>query len=365
MQVELNVLDIPTSSLPFARRDGHGLVMAGARVAWGEAPHVGAGVRCPTFRSPEAIRCNVSLDQKPAGLLDTSPALESLPSFPGQQRAAFNRATSHKAHSRHLGADLRLLHANDLGPGRGVRQLVRVAERNLERPVEDRVPGRACPRFFNSIAFRTDHPSIVIVPFCDQTIDPSGSNPDSNFGGYGDSPGSSHTENGVVATVQYVQANFSAYANKTYVTGQSLGGIGTWALLVDHNQLNGPLSHTFTAGAPLSGGARCGEPSPAIRTSRSTRTRRLRPKPAPARFITTTRRQVTIRGTATRRVPTTACTPTTESPGSTGSSSRGTEARLQIACAPLRLEPAEWARVGSRHCGRREFLRRWTQEVTR
>ncbi len=108
--------------------------------------------------------------------------------------------------------------------------------------------------FYDSVAFRTDHPSIVIVPFCDQTIDPSGSNGDSNFGGYGDSPGSSHNENGVVAVVQYVEATFSAYPAKTYVTGQSLGGIGTWALLIDHSQLHGPLSHTFTAGVPLSGG---------------------------------------------------------------------------------------------------------------
>ncbi len=108
--------------------------------------------------------------------------------------------------------------------------------------------------FYNSVAYRTDHPSIVIVPFCDQTIDPSGSNGDSNFGGYGDSPGSSHNENGVVAVVQYVWATFSAYPGKTYVTGQSLGGIGTWALLIDHSQQHGPLSHTFTAGVPLSGG---------------------------------------------------------------------------------------------------------------
>jgi hypothetical protein len=108
--------------------------------------------------------------------------------------------------------------------------------------------------FFNSVAYRTDHPSIVIVPFCDQTIDPSGSNGDSNFGGYGDSPGSSHNENGVVAVVEYVQAHFSAYPAKTYVTGQSLGGIGSWALLLDHNRLHGSLSRTFAAGAPLSGG---------------------------------------------------------------------------------------------------------------
>jgi len=108
--------------------------------------------------------------------------------------------------------------------------------------------------FYNSVAYRTDHPSIVIVPFCDQTIDPSGSNGDSNFGGYGDSPGSSHNENGVVAVVQYVEATFSAYPGKTYITGQSLGGIGTWALLIDHSQLHGPLTHTFTAGVPLSGG---------------------------------------------------------------------------------------------------------------
>ena len=108
--------------------------------------------------------------------------------------------------------------------------------------------------FFNSTSYRRDHPSIVIVPFCDQTIDPSGSDGDSNFGGYGDSPGSSHNENGVVAVVRYVQASFSVYPAKTYVTGQSLGGIGSWALLLDHNRLHGALSRTFTAGAPLSGG---------------------------------------------------------------------------------------------------------------
>lgn len=104
---------------------------------------------------------------------------------------------------------------------------------------------------FNNTQFRTDHPCIVIVPFCDQTDGTSGSG--DNFGGYGDTPGSEANEQGVVAAVRYVWANFSCYQGKTYITGDSLGGIGTIAAMLDYNAVNGPVGKVFTAGFACSG----------------------------------------------------------------------------------------------------------------
>jgi hypothetical protein len=105
--------------------------------------------------------------------------------------------------------------------------------------------------FFNSIQYRTDHPSIVVVPFCDQTDGTGGTG--LNFGGYADTPGDNVNENAVARLVQYLWANLSCYQPKTFVTGQSLGGTGTIAQMLDYNRINGPIGKVWTAGLCLSG----------------------------------------------------------------------------------------------------------------
>jgi hypothetical protein len=94
---------------------------------------------------------------------------------------------------------------------------------------------------FNTIAFRTRYPSIVVVPLCDQTIDGSGSNGNSNFGGYADSTNSGGNEQGINALNQFFVNNFSIDTTRRYTTGDSLGAIGSLAWLVDNNQQNGAL----------------------------------------------------------------------------------------------------------------------------
>lgn len=104
---------------------------------------------------------------------------------------------------------------------------------------------------FNSIQFRTDYPCIVIVPFCDQTDGQGGAG--LNFGGYADVPGQNVNENAVAGIAQYFWAKFSCYKPKTYVMGESLGGIGTIAQMLDYNRVNGPIGKVWTAGWCLSG----------------------------------------------------------------------------------------------------------------
>ncbi|MCU1280742.1 MAG: hypothetical protein JWM53_4288, partial [bacterium] len=63
---------------------------------------------------------------------------------------------------------------------------------------------------FNSVAFRTKYPAIIIVPFCDLTDGSAGSS-GQNFGGYNDAPGKNVYVNAVVAVVQSFLSHYSAY----------------------------------------------------------------------------------------------------------------------------------------------------------
>lgn len=119
---------------------------------------------------------------------------------------------------------------------------------------------------FNTVAFRTAYPCIVIVPFCDQTSDPGGET--SNFGGYNDGAGfTDPNERAVVAIVQSFWANFSCYQPKTYITGDSLGGIGSIAAILDCNRVNGPFGKVWTAALPYAGVIELRTPNPATDTA--------------------------------------------------------------------------------------------------
>lgn len=104
---------------------------------------------------------------------------------------------------------------------------------------------------FNSVNFRTRYPCIVLLPFCDQTDGTAGVG--KNFGGYNDAPGSGVNEQAVAEMVQWVWQTYSCYQPKTFITGDSLGGHGSTAALLDYNAINGPVGRIFTAAAPYSG----------------------------------------------------------------------------------------------------------------
>ena len=105
--------------------------------------------------------------------------------------------------------------------------------------------------WFNTSEFRRAYPCIVVTPYADQTSDPSGET--SNFGGWVPPGDHGANEDGVAAIARYFMASYAVYPRKVYVTGASLGGIGTWALMLDYNAINGPFGKLFTAGVPMAG----------------------------------------------------------------------------------------------------------------
>jgi mannan endo-1,4-beta-mannosidase len=119
---------------------------------------------------------------------------------------------------------------------------------------------------FNNVTWRRRYPSIVIIPYCDQTDGTGGTG--QNFGGYADSPDSGGNEKGVMALVASVLANFKADPTRVYATGWSLGGIGSTAWMLDNNALNGSGSRLFAAGLPISGRI-IRTPSPPLEPMRS------------------------------------------------------------------------------------------------
>jgi hypothetical protein len=105
--------------------------------------------------------------------------------------------------------------------------------------------------WFNTSAFRTKYPAIIVLPYADQRSDPGGET--SNFGGWTQPGDHGPNEDAVVAVVEQIESSFSVYPRKIYVTGASLGGIGSWALMLDYNAINGPFGHVFAAGLPMAG----------------------------------------------------------------------------------------------------------------
>lgn len=105
----------------------------------------------------------------------------------------------------------------------------------------------------NTVAWRTAHPAIVVMPLCNQDLDTSGSNGNANFGGYADAPNSGGNEQGVNALYSFMVANFRVDVTKVYSVGQSLGGYGTIANMVDNHRY-GTSKNIWTAGWSLSDG---------------------------------------------------------------------------------------------------------------
>ena len=103
--------------------------------------------------------------------------------------------------------------------------------------------------WFNTVAFRSANPTIIVMPLLDQTADPSGQT--INFGGV--STADSTGEMNAIAALKRVMAQYSTDPTRTYVTGNSMGGIGTEDMLIKYNAYTGTEGKIFTAGLALAG----------------------------------------------------------------------------------------------------------------
>lgn len=113
--------------------------------------------------------------------------------------------------------------------------------------------------YYNNVPFRTNFPSIIIVPSADQT---SGNDAIDNFGGWtnngtvgGPAHASGDTGPNVFANIgvaKWVVTNLSGDPSRVYVEGFSLGGIGAEYLMLKYNQVNGSQK-IFTAGHSTGG----------------------------------------------------------------------------------------------------------------
>ena len=103
--------------------------------------------------------------------------------------------------------------------------------------------------WFNSTQFRTDHPAIVVMPFLDQSADPSGQT--INWGGISTADSAGETD--AIAALKQVMSQYKVDGSRVYLTGNSMGGIGTEDMLIKYNASTGTEGRIFTAGLALAG----------------------------------------------------------------------------------------------------------------
>jgi hypothetical protein len=118
--------------------------------------------------------------------------------------------------------------------------------------------------WYNNTAWRTAYPCIIILPYADQTANGTdGDDAVENFGGWVNTgvTGTGTTFSGdsgpnvfaVAGLAQSFIQNYSVNPSKVYITGDSLGGIGSWYMMLMYNRVNGPSGKLFTAGLPFAG----------------------------------------------------------------------------------------------------------------
>jgi predicted peptidase len=102
--------------------------------------------------------------------------------------------------------------------------------------------------WFLAPEFRKDYQALIIMPMLDQT---NTSGMRVNFGGASsaDQPG----QDNAIAAVRQVMSKYSIDRHRIYVTGNSMGGIGSWDVMVKYNASNGTNGRIFAAGMPLAG----------------------------------------------------------------------------------------------------------------
>jgi hypothetical protein len=113
--------------------------------------------------------------------------------------------------------------------------------------------GEGADIWFNVADFRTNWPCIVVCPLLIEDQDSTGNT--QNWGGWG-GPDPQPSQLNVVDIVKTLIGQYSVYTPKIYVTGDSLGGIGTWEFMIQYNSRNGLTtdSRLFAAGWSESGG---------------------------------------------------------------------------------------------------------------
>jgi dienelactone hydrolase len=119
--------------------------------------------------------------------------------------------------------------------------------------------------WFNTQSFRSAHPSIIVAPLLDQAADMSGQT--INFGGV--STQDTVGETNAVAALKQVMGQYSVDPSRVYVTGNSMGGIGTWDMLVKYNAYTGTEGKIFAAGLPLAGADYGQDPTQAAESLRN------------------------------------------------------------------------------------------------
>lgn len=118
--------------------------------------------------------------------------------------------------------------------------------------------------WYNNADFRRAYPCIVILPYADQTANGTdGNDAVENFGGWTNTgvTGTGTTFSGdsgpnvfaVAGLVQSIIESYSVDTSKVYITGDSLGGIGSWYMILMYNRVNGPSGKLFTAALPFAG----------------------------------------------------------------------------------------------------------------
>ena len=103
--------------------------------------------------------------------------------------------------------------------------------------------------WFNTSTFRTDYPAIIVRPMLDQSSDWSGQT--INWGGV--STADSAGEINAIAALKQVMVQYSSDPSRVYVTGNSMGGIGTEDMIIKYNAYTGTEGKLFAAGLALAG----------------------------------------------------------------------------------------------------------------
>ena len=118
--------------------------------------------------------------------------------------------------------------------------------------------------WYNNADFRRAYPCVVILPYADQTAGGTdGNDAVENFGGWTNTgvTGTGTTFSGdsgpnvfaVAGLVQSLIQKYSVDTSRVYITGDSLGGIGSWYMILMYNRTNGPSGKLFTAALPFAG----------------------------------------------------------------------------------------------------------------
>lgn len=99
--------------------------------------------------------------------------------------------------------------------------------------------------WFDDLGFRTNHPAIVVAPKCEN------SSADINWGGV--SGDEQPCQKAAIAIVDRFLAQYSVHPAHVYVTGNSMGGIGSWDLIIKYNAKNPTIRPLFAATLILAG----------------------------------------------------------------------------------------------------------------